>query len=182
GVASGPVARYVAALPPEPPPAGDPDVEIDVARRALASVAETLSTRAEAADGAAADILRAQAAMAADPALDAAVVERCRAGASAAAALTEGVAGFRAQLAAAGPYLAERAADLDDVGRRAIAAALGVPVPGLPDPGRPHVLVADDLAPADTVELSPEDVLALVTARGGPTSHTAILARSMGIP
>jgi len=43
-------------------------------------------------------------------------------------------------------------------------------------------LVAHDLAPADTVTLSPERVLALVTVKGGPTSHTAILARSLGLP
>ena len=44
------------------------------------------------------------------------------------------------------------------------------------------MLVADDLAPADTVGLDPATVLALVTERGSPTSHTAILARSLGLP
>ena len=62
------------------------------------------------------------------------------------------------------------------------AACLGVPVPGVPDPGYPYVLVADDLAPADTALLDPATVLAIVTERGGPTSHTAVLARSRGIP
>src|SRR5699024_11151553 len=47
---------------------------------------------------------------------------------------------------------------------------------------RPSVLVARDLAPVDTAALPPEQVLALVTEQGGPTSHTAILARSLGIP
>ncbi|KIF07741.1 hypothetical protein PL81_00235, partial [Streptomyces sp. RSD-27] len=42
--------------------------------------------------------------------------------------------------------------------------------------------VADDLAPADTALLDPERVLALVTVRGGPTSHTAILAKALGLP
>ena len=55
-------------------------------------------------------------------------------------------------------------------------------MPGVPDPGHPFVLVADDLAPADTATLDPGSVLALVTERGGPTSHTAILARSLGLP
>ncbi|HEX8495775.1 MAG TPA: putative PEP-binding protein, partial [Actinomycetales bacterium] len=54
--------------------------------------------------------------------------------------------------------------------------------PGLPDPGVPHVLVADDLAPADTAGLDPCRVLALVTEQGGPTGHTAIIARSLGLP
>jgi phosphohistidine swiveling domain-containing protein len=85
-------------------------------------------------------------------------------------------------LAGAGGYLAERVADLDDVRDRAVAAVLGRPMPGVPHPGFPYVLVADDLAPADTVGLDPATVLALVTERGSPTSHTAILARSLGLP
>jgi len=55
-------------------------------------------------------------------------------------------------------------------------------MPGVPERDAPFVLVADDLAPADTVTLTTERVLALVTVRGGPTSHTAILARSLGLP
>jgi phosphotransferase system enzyme I (PtsI) len=54
-------------------------------------------------------------------------------------------------------------------------------MPGLPRPGLPYVLVADDLSPADTALLD-ETVLAIVTRRGGPTSHTAILARAKGLP
>jgi phosphotransferase system enzyme I (PtsI) len=52
----------------------------------------------------------------------------------------------------------------------------------VPEPGHPFVLVAEDLAPADTATLDPETVLGIVTSGGGPTSHTAILARSLGIP
>ena len=81
-----------------------------------------------------------------------------------------------------GGYMAERVGDLDDVRDRTVARLLGEPIPGVPERDTPYVLVADDLAPADTVTLTPEQVLALVTVRGGPTSHTAILARSLGIP
>ena len=81
-----------------------------------------------------------------------------------------------------GGYMAERVGDLDDVRDRTVARLLGQPMPGVPERDTPFVLVADDLAPADTVTLTPERVLALVTVRGGPTSHTAILARSLGIP
>ncbi|MEU0572498.1 putative PEP-binding protein, partial [Nonomuraea sp. NPDC005983] len=70
---------------------------------------------------------------------------------------------------------------LYDLRHRAVAAALGLPMPGIPSPGHPFVLVAPDLSPADTSALGP-DVLALVTERGGPTSHTAILARARGLP
>jgi phosphoenolpyruvate-protein phosphotransferase (PTS system enzyme I) len=55
-------------------------------------------------------------------------------------------------------------------------------MPGIPAPGRPFVLAARDLAPADTAALDPTAVLALVTEDGGPTAHTAIVARTLGIP
>jgi phosphotransferase system enzyme I (PtsI) len=85
-------------------------------------------------------------------------------------------------LIGAGGYLAERAADLADIRDRVIAVVLGLPMPGIPEPGHPFVLLADDLSPADTATLDPSRVLALVTERGGTTSHTAILARSLGLP
>ena len=78
--------------------------------------------------------------------------------------------------------MAERVGDLDDVRDRTVARLLGQPLPGVPERDTPFILVADDLAPADTVTLTPERVLALVTVSGGPTSHTAILARSLGLP
>src|SRR5215211_947076 len=73
-------------------------------------------------------------------------------------------------------------ADLDDLRNRTIATLLGVPMPGVPDPGHPFVLVALDLAPADTATLDADRVRAIITEGGGPTSHTAILAKSLGIP
>ncbi len=82
------------------------------------------------------------------------------------------------------PYLRERGADVEDVGRRLFRA-----LKGLPDPaelsggeGAPFVVVARDLAPSDTALLDPAAVAALVTEQGGPTSHTAIIAQSMAIP
>ena len=77
---------------------------------------------------------------------------------------------------------ADRAADVRDVRDRIIAELLGQRPPGVPDPGTPFVLVARDLAPADTARLDPAHVLAVVTSGGGPTAHTAILARALGIP
>src|SRR5919201_6945391 len=78
--------------------------------------------------------------------------------------------------------MAARVADLDDLRGRVVARLLGLPLPGVPDPGHPFVLVARDLAPADTATLRPGRVLAFVTEEGGPTSHTAILAKSIGVP
>ncbi|NUT50463.1 MAG: phosphoenolpyruvate--protein phosphotransferase, partial [Saccharothrix sp.] len=75
-----------------------------------------------------------------------------------------------------------RSRDVRDVRDRLVAELLGVAPPGVPSLATPSVLVARDLAPADTAGLDPAKVLALVTEEGGPTSHTAILARSLGIP
>jgi phosphotransferase system enzyme I (PtsI) len=81
-----------------------------------------------------------------------------------------------------GGYMAERATDVLDVRARIVAELRGVPAPGIPSSPSPFILIAEDLAPADTATLDPEKVLALLTAGGGPQSHTAIIARSLGLP
>ena len=86
------------------------------------------------------------------------------------------------QFEALGGYFAERVTDLRDVGSRAVAAVLGVPAPGVPDFSEPSVVVAEDLAPAETATLDRSLVVGIVTQAGGRTSHTAILAAQMGIP
>ncbi|MGU3664979.1 phosphoenolpyruvate--protein phosphotransferase [Methylobacterium sp. A49B] len=87
------------------------------------------------------------------------------------------------QLAALGnPVLAGRAADLRDVGRRVLAQIDPALRSGHALPDSPCILVASDLAPSDTAGLDPARVIGLATAQGGPTSHTAILARTLGIP
>ena len=184
GTAVGPVARLGTppVLPADPPPVLDADAEAGRAAGALDEVGSDLERRAAAAGGAAADVLVAEAMMARDPSLATAVADLVRAGRAAAWAVREALGAYQATLTAAGGYLAERAADLEDIGNRAVALLLGEPMPGLPAPGHPFVLVADDLAPADTATLDPEQVVAIVTERGGPTSHTAILAKSLGIP
>ncbi len=183
GIAAGPVARMTPPPDlPEPRRVTDPDTEIAAAERGLAAAAADLRARAEAATRAARDILEALAMIADDPALRDGIAARVRDGADAPHALRGAFDEHREILASIGGHLGERAADLDDIAHRAIAAALGRPTPGLPTPGHPYVLVADDLAPADTAGLDPRTVLALVTERGGPTSHTAILARALGLP
>ncbi|MFF0244005.1 phosphoenolpyruvate--protein phosphotransferase [Streptosporangium sandarakinum] len=184
GRAAGRVFR-MAGPPPLPAPVRgrDPDRERREALRALAAVASELEARAEAApDPAASAILEAQSFIAADPGLLESVEGNVAAGMDAAHSVDAACAGYREALLAAGGLIAERAADLDDIRNRAVAEVLGLPVPGVPDPGHPFVLVADDLAPADTAGLDTGTVLALVTERGGPTSHTAILARALGLP
>jgi phosphocarrier protein FPr len=94
----------------------------------------------------------------------------------------ERVAGSLAGLG--NPVLAGRAADLRDVGRRVLGqidpALQGGSLRDLPE--GPVILVAEDLAPSDTAGLDPAEVVGLATATGGPTSHTAILARTLGLP
>jgi phosphoenolpyruvate-protein phosphotransferase (PTS system enzyme I) len=149
-----------------------------VAVRALGRAEAGLRDRAAAAAGAARDILDAQSMIAADPTLRDGVTARIKDGTDAPHALRDAFDEHRRTLEGLGGYLAERAADLDDIAHRAIAAALDLPMPGVPEPGHPFVLVADDLAPADTVTLDPANVLALVTERGGPTSHTPPSSRA----
>ncbi|GAA4563580.1 phosphoenolpyruvate--protein phosphotransferase [Micromonospora coerulea] len=184
GVTAGPLLR-VAPAPRLPEPTAVADVEAELARAdsALAAVAAELRRRADAArQPGAAEILQAQAMMAEDPVLRETIADVIRGGRDAAHAITDAFAEHRRAFQAAGGYLAERVTDLDDVRDRAVAASLGRPMPGVPAPGHPYVLAARDLAPADTADLDPEQVLALVTEAGGPTSHTAILARSLGLP
>ena len=89
---------------------------------------------------------------------------------------------FTAVFTQMGGLMAERVTDLRDIERRVVAHLVGEPEPGVQMPDRPAILIAEDLAPSDTATLDPAVVLALVTERGGPTSHTAIIARQLGIP
>lgn len=183
GVAQGVVVRMTEALPaPENTPSTQGiDAERTRVREAVAAVAQELTARGEAAGGSAREVLEAQAMIAEDPTLQDEVDARIDDGATAEWAVHDAFAGFRATLEAVGGYLGERAADLDDIAQRVLARLRGVDAPGVPDPGHPFVLVARDLAPADTALLNLDQVLALITFDGGPTSHTAILAREKGI-
>jgi len=183
GVAQGPVARMAEPLPAPSDGPSTLSIEEETARvrEAVAAVARELETRGEQAGGMAREVLEAQAMMAEDPTLEDEVATRIGAGKTGEFAVFDAFASFRDQLTALGGYLGERAADLDDVAQRVIARLRGVAAPGVPDPGHPFVLVAKDLAPADTALLDLDKVLALVTTEGGPTSHTAILAREKSI-
>ncbi|GGN45375.1 phosphotransferase system enzyme I (PtsI) [Actinoplanes campanulatus] len=184
GTVAGPLLR-IAAAPALPAPTTVTDIEAEVARAgaALTEVVAELGRRADrAADATVAEVLRSEALMAGDEELRDGVRELIEAGHDAPHAIDGAFATFREIFAAAGGYLAERVADLDDLRDRAVALLLGLPMPGVPSPGHRYVLAARDLAPADTADLDPAQVIALVTEIGGPTSHTAILARALGLP
>ncbi|NOT06145.1 MAG: phosphoenolpyruvate--protein phosphotransferase [Anaerolineales bacterium] len=80
------------------------------------------------------------------------------------------------------PVLAGRAMDLSDVCQRVLRHMLGIADESPSTSHIPSVLIADDLTPSDTANLDPDLILGFITAKGGPTSHTAIIARAMGIP
>ena len=80
------------------------------------------------------------------------------------------------------PIIAGRAVDLSDVGQRVLRHLVE---PSEEKPAvisTPSILVAEDLTPSDTASLDSDMILGLVTATGGPTSHTAIIARGLGLP
>ena len=179
GVVVGPVRRIIATKVDAPVPA-----DIDQVLKALDAVAVDLEHSAETIElDVAKDVLGAQAMMARDPS----VIEVLE------AAVTEGVAfdvrpiveeafgGFKEQLLALGGYFAERVSDIDEIQTRLINKLAGVESAGL-TLTQPTIIVAEDLTPADTAALNLKFALALVCSHGGATSHTAIVARGLGIP
>ena len=184
GVVIGPVLSMPGPLaePAEVGRRGDATAEKQAASSAIGSVVVELRDRADRAEGAGREIIEAAIQMAQDPVLADRVGERIEAGATAERAVFEAFRSFQEQLTSLGGLMAERAVDLGDVGQRIIAVLRGVPAPGVPESDTPFILLADDLAPADTALLDLNLVLGFITRRGGPTGHTAILARSRGIP
>ncbi len=149
---------------------------------AVAIVAERLQRRADQAVGVAKEVLIAQVGLVADKGLRKSVDKAITGGSSAEAATVAAVEQFATMFEKLGGLMAERTTDLRDLGSRVVAELQGLPEPGIPTPDEPSVLVAKDLAPADTAGLDPDRVIALVTSLGGPTSHTAIIARQLSIP
>lgn len=99
------------------------------------------------------------------------------------AAWMEGIESFAAEMAAMqDEYLRARAADIRDVGQRVLRVLTGKAEGDLGALTAPAIVVARDLTPSDTVRLDKKLVLGFCTAEGGPTSHTAILAKALGLP
>lgn len=188
GVGRGIVVAPILKMPdplPEPadvPFVGDHELEATRAKDAITQVVQQLEAKVATADGDSAEILATTAAIAGDPALAREAIARIRAGSSAERAVFSTLKEYAENLRTMGGYMADRAADLEDVSQRIRAALAGVPAPQVPESPLPFILVARDLSPADTATLDYNTVKGLVTAEGGPTGHTAILARSRGIP
>lgn len=159
----------------------DRPAEIERFEAAAEVVATRFADRASAVTGVAAEVLGATAVLARDRGWSRAAVKLINGGVSAEAAATEAIGQFVSQFEKLGGLMAERTTDLKDIRNRVVAELMGQPEPGVPHPTSPVVLCAEDLAPADTAGLDPTMIRALVTRFGGPTSHTAIIARQLGI-
>jgi phosphocarrier protein FPr len=188
GIVLGP-ARHVRAgtidIPREP--STDPGAERSRLEEALAAtrrdIAQSRTQMAAAGAGYEATIFDAHLLFLDDPALlDPARAAIAGEGRNAADAWDSTASALEAEWSALDDeYLRERAVDLHSVAQQVLAHLAGVARPALTlsDPG---ILIARDLTPADTAALDRDVVLGLATAGGGPTSHSALLARSLGIP
>ncbi|WP_088251518.1 phosphoenolpyruvate--protein phosphotransferase [Corynebacterium diphtheriae] len=190
GVVSG--VRYAKAvwISPRPklPQAGEVVDEADRAQQldnfvaAADAVAQRLLDRSEHAESAASEVLKATAGMVKDRGWQKAVKKGIQGGHPAEYAVVAATTKFVSMFEAAGGVMAERTTDLRDIRDRVIAELRGDLEPGLPDVHEHVVLFADDLSPADTAALNTDYFVGLVTELGGPTSHTAIIARQLNVP
>lgn len=186
GVAYAPAAWT--QRPPLPPaeapllPEDEREPAVEAFDEAAAQVADSLLARADNAEEHAAEVLVMTAGLAKDKGWRREVVKRVKAGTPPVQATMAATEKFVDLFEKAGGLMAERTTDLRDVRDRVIARLQGDPEPGIPVRDYPIVLLGDDLSPADTAGMSPADYVAIVTLAGGPTSHTSIIARQLGIP
>lgn len=188
GVSSGTATGPVVQVRPAPsydesePATSDAAAAGQRVRDALEAVATGLSARIARANEHAKPILEATAMMARDPGLVTGIDGQLATGKGITKSVHDAVEDYCAMFTSLGGYMAERVTDLRDVRDRTICQLLGVPEPGVPELTEPSVLIAEDLAPAETATLTTDTTLGIVTSGGGPTSHTAILAAQLGIP
>jgi phosphoenolpyruvate-protein phosphotransferase len=186
GVALAPVAIIRPQTVADDTPLGSPEQErarLDdaLARAAdqLRELAERISEEVGEDEG---EIFEAHAEFADDPELASRARAAVADGRAASVAVTEAFGSFRELLEASGSeYLAARAADLDDVRDRVLTLLAGGSFE-IEAPTVPSVIVAHELSPSQTASIPREVIEALVTETGSPTSHAAILARSLGVP
>lgn len=159
------------------------DASVETARlaKAIGEALIRLDTLRRSASGATADILAAQREMLDDPELKQGADDLIDTGLTAEAAISHTAADYAAQLASLpDAYLAARAEDVREAGRRIVAELQGTSL----EIRLAHkaILVAQDLAPAETVGLDPALLQAVVTETGSATGHLAIVSQGLGIP
>jgi phosphoenolpyruvate-protein phosphotransferase len=189
GIAIGPIFRYQSAnlqfqrYTPEDLEKewGRLESALRTARNQLSGIIEKAAKETSAAQAA---IFEAQSEMLDDPELLNAMREIVLGqGQCAEVAVTEATEKYALMLETlSDPYFVARAADIRDISKRVLRILLDIsesPTAGL---AQPSIIIANDLTPSDTIGLDKSLVLGFCTAEGGSTSHTAILARSLGLP
>src|SRR5690625_2112014 len=183
GTAVAPALLWVATTHAVGPTTGlNAEAEVSKFDDAVEFVEGALRSRADEVSEPLNEILRASAMMAKDPALRATVIELIESGLGADAATHDAVAEYVNAFERAGGLLAQRTPDLLSVRNRLIAKIQGRPQPQLEGLEDPVIILAEDLAPADTAMIDMTKVAGIITELGGSTSHTAIIANQLGIP
>ena len=163
--------------------ATDLDVTWQEISAALEKSAQYLEEKAQKIDlQVAKEVLEAQSLMARDPDL----IEKIKntmgdSKKSARNVLNSTLEEFKNNLLSLGDYFAERVADIDEIKKLTLNNIFGIEQIDLKINSN-SIVVANDLSPADTASMNLNYVKGLVVAKGGPTSHTAIVARNLGIP
>lgn len=188
GIAIGPVFCYIPAELTVPVrAAGSAEEELarfdaarERARVELQGLYDSIEKRAGKEE---ASIFVAHQEMLYDPALEGKIREFVEIGQTAEQALVNATDELADLLASVNDELfAARALDVKDVGRRVLRILLGLPDTALGAVSEPSIILAEDLTPSDTASLNPSLTLGFITAQGGLTSHSAILARTLGLP
>lgn len=188
GIAIGPVFCYIPAELTVPVrAAGSAEEELarfdaarERARVELQGLYDSIEKRAGKEE---ASIFVAHQEMLYDPALEGKIREFVEIGQTAEQALVKATDELADLLASVNDELfAARALDVKDVGRRVLRILLGLPDTALGAVSEPSIILAEDLTPSDTASLNPSLTLGFITAQGGLTSHSAILARTLGLP
>ena len=158
------------------------EVEVNALSMAIANLENQYAAKIKAAGNRELqEILEAQCAFATDPELADMAKDFCEQGWDASSGLQLAMGEFKSLLEGAGGEFGERVADLDEIVYRLIQWMSGESDETvLPTSGK-FIIVADDLTPMDTIAFN-DVVVGVVTKGGGPTSHTAIVCRSRGIP
>lgn len=188
GIAIGPAFCYIPAELTIPVcAAGTVDEEMarfdtarERARIELQSLFEAIEKRASKEEAA---IFEAHQEMLSDPALEGKVRAGVEIGQTAEQALVKAIEELSDLLVGMDNELfAARALDVKDVGRRVLRILLRLPDTALSTVTEPSIIIAEDMSPSDTASLDPKLTLGFITSQGGLTSHSAILARTLGLP
>ena len=186
GIAIGPLALLpMEELPQDDKPADAPAAELEKLSRAMRSVGEELLHAKPSGSSTGGDaILAAQALVLADPTvLSKLQVLLESKQISASRAWVEVTGSLAAQYRAMDdPYLRERAADVRDIARRVLRQMTTGEAQGPIQLAQPSILLAEELLPSEAAACEPDTVLGVIAARGSPTSHSAIILRTLEIP